>query len=352
MSSPTDNPDPIEVAPKPWRRWLPLAIVAAIAGIIAIIAIVSAGDDDTNGDTANSVDESVAPSGSPATSDTSTGAVTTGALSTSVSDTGDPTSSSASTNLADSSPAATDSPASSVATDSPTSSVATDSPASSVATGSPTSSVATPTGTAASSPIDLGRAADFALLGNTAVASTGPTTVTGYIGVSNGPTPSLSSAANPAGLIIVSAQTARQAQLAVDDAIAELDGLAETELPAADLVTQIGPGTYSSATLGVTGTVTLDAGGDPNALFVFESAGTLTVAAASQIVLDGGARECNVFWRIASTATLGSGSTFVGTLIADDSITAASGADVAGRLIARNGAVTLDSDSIAIPTCA
>lgn len=154
------------------------------------------------------------------------------------------------------------------------------------------------------------------------------------------------------GLIIASAQTARQVQLAIDEAVFELDGLTPTEMPAVELGAQIGPGTYSSATLSVSGTVTLDAGGDPNALFVFESAGTLTVAEGSEIVIEGGALACNVYWRIASSATLGSGSTFVGTLIADDSITAASGVDIVGRLIARNGAVTLDSDSNGIPDCA
>lgn len=83
-----------------------------------------------------------------------------------------------------------------------------------------------------------------------------------------------------------------------------MDGLTPTELPAADLAAQIGPGTYSSATLSVSGTVTLDAGGDPNALFMFESAGASTVADASRIVLEGGAEACNVYWRIGSSATL------------------------------------------------
>lgn len=335
MTSPPENSDSTNVAPKPWKRWLPFAVVAALAGVIAIIAIASAGDDDTtssdttiSGDTTNSVDgsvgESVAPSGSAATLDTSTEPATTAASATSVSGTGGPTSSTASTNPAESSPAATE---------------------------LPTSSVAAPPGGAPSSPINLGRAADFALLGNTRVESTAPTTVTGQIGASNGPTPSFSPTGNPSGVIIVSAQTAQRAQGDVDDAISELDGLTPTELPAAELTAQIGPGTYSSATLSVTGTVTLDAGGDPNALFVFESADTLTVDAASEIVLEGGALACNVYWRIGSTATLGKGSTFVGTLISDDSITAESDVAIVGRLIARNGAVTLDGDSVGIPDC-
>ena len=94
----------------------------------------------------------------------------------------------------------------------------------------------------------------------------------------------------------------------------------------------VGPGVHGSPNLDVIGTVTLDGGGDPNALFVFESAGALTVADASQIVLAGGAQACNVYWRVAGSATLGSGSTFVGTVIADDAIAAANGTDVVGRL--------------------
>jgi hypothetical protein len=313
--------------------------VAAIAGIIAIIiAVASGGDDGTKSGTATTVGGSVAPNGSGATIDTSTGPVTTGASSTgSASSTGGPTSSSASANPSDSSP---------VATGSPTSAGATTPPA--TASGGGTTPPAT-----ASSAINLGSAANFAVLGNTAVISTGPTKLTGQIGASNGPATGLSAADSSTGIIIVDSLTASQAQVAADEAVSELDGLTPTKLPSADLATQrIGPGTYSSATLGVSGTVTLDAGGDPNALFVFESASTLTVAAAGRIVLDGGAQACNVYWRTGSSATLESGSTFVGTVIADESITAASGSDVVGRFIARNGAVTLDSDSIAIPTCA
>lgn len=97
--------------------------------------------------------------------------------------------------------------------------------------------------------------------------------------------------------------------------------------------------------------MTLDAGGDPNALFVFESASTLSVAPGSRIVLQGGAQECNVYWRLGASATLGSDSTFVGMVIADGSI-ASSGSNVVGRLIARAGAVTLDAASITVSRCA
>jgi hypothetical protein len=97
--------------------------------------------------------------------------------------------------------------------------------------------------------------------------------------------------------------------------------------------------------------VTLDAGGDPNARFVFESGSTLEVAAASEIVLAGGAQACNVLWRVGGSATFRSGASFAGVVIANDSITAANGAAFAGRLMALNGAVTLDTNTIDVGTC-
>jgi hypothetical protein len=229
-----------------------------------------------------------------------------------------------------------------------------------VATGAPTSSVgATTPGDATTpppggaTPIDLGSATDFALLGNTAVSSTGPSVVTGQVGASNGRPAGFSPGGTPSGIIIVDSETARQAQVAVDGAVAQLDGLPPTDLPASELGAQtIVPGTYRAANLGVSGTVTLDGGGDPNAVFVFESPGTLTIGDGSQITVTGGARACNVFWRLGSSASLGSDSVVVGTVIADDSIAAASGSTVDGRLIARNGAVTVNTSSIVVSSCA
>lgn len=330
---------PTESVAKPRRRWIPVTIAAvAVVGIIVAIAAVSGDDESATGDTTNSVvgsDDSTADtavdgsvvSGGSTDAGTTAGLGTSEASSTSEAVVGGATTSSASTAPADSSPVATESTESSIA---------------------PT----VPPGTAAPG-IDLGRAELFAALGNTGVQSTGPTTVTGQIGASNGAVGGFSSAANPSGLIIVSSQAAFQAQLDVDEAVAELDSREPTDLPAGELGAQtFGPGTYSSATLDVSGTVTLDGGGDPNAVFVFESPGTLTVADGSQIVLRGSAQACNVYWRLNSSATLGGNSIFVGTVIADDSVATADGSNVDGRLIARNGAVTLNASSIAVSTCA
>jgi LPXTG-motif cell wall-anchored protein len=99
-------------------------------------------------------------------------------------------------------------------------------------------------------------------------------------------------------------------------------------------------------TLGLTGTVTLDAQGDPNAVFIFQTASTLITASASVVALTNGANPCNVFWQVTSSATLGTNSVFVGTILALTSVTAATTASINGRLLARNAEVTLDSNTI------
>ena len=112
------------------------------------------------------------------------------------------------------------------------------------------------------------------------------------------------------------------------------------------------PGTYNSASsLGLTGALTLNGGGNPNALFVFQAGSTLITASASSVNLINGAQACNVFWQVGSSATLGTGSTFRGTILALTSITVTTGTTINGRVLARNGAVTLDTDTITTPTC-
>lgn len=113
------------------------------------------------------------------------------------------------------------------------------------------------------------------------------------------------------------------------------------------------PGVYNSATaLGLTGTLTLDAEGDPNAVFIFQAGSELTTASSSSIVLLDGAQACNVFWQVGTLATFGTSSQFVGHVLALDSITATTGATFNGQLLARNGTVTLDTNTIVNDSCA
>lgn len=113
----------------------------------------------------------------------------------------------------------------------------------------------------------------------------------------------------------------------------------------------LAPGTYSAGAMGLSGTVTLDGQGDPNAVFIFQAASTLITGSSSKVALIGGAQACNVFWQVTSSATLGTNSTFVGTVMALTSATVQTGATVQGRILARNGGVTLDDNTITVPTC-
>ena len=110
------------------------------------------------------------------------------------------------------------------------------------------------------------------------------------------------------------------------------------------------PGVYNSAagTFGITGTLTLDAQGDPNAVFIFQAASTLITAGSSNVVLINGAQAANVFWQVGSSATLGTSSHLEGTILALTSITATTSATVNGQLLARNGAVTLDTNTVTV----
>jgi hypothetical protein len=112
------------------------------------------------------------------------------------------------------------------------------------------------------------------------------------------------------------------------------------------------PGVYDSAagTFGITGTLTLDAQGDPNAVFIFKAASTLTTASASNVSLVNGAQASNVFWLVGSSATLGTSSTLQGSILALTSITVTTGTTINGRALARNGAVTLHTDTITAPS--
>lgn len=114
--------------------------------------------------------------------------------------------------------------------------------------------------------------------------------------------------------------------------------------------TTLGPGVYNSTagTFTITGTFILDAGGNPNAIFIFQAASTLITDINSRVVLINGAQACNCFWQVGSSATLGSNSLLVGTVMALSSITMSSAARINGRLLAYNGAVSLDTNSVVI----
>ena len=125
-------------------------------------------------------------------------------------------------------------------------------------------------------------------------------------------------------------------------------GRSSTATVAADLAGEtLTPGVYTSASsLGLSGQLTLDAQGNPNAVFIFQAGSSLIVGSGSQVNLIGGAQACNVFWQVGSSATIGTSSAFVGNILALTSITMTTGATLQGSALARNGAVTLDTNTI------
>ena len=209
---------------------------------------------------------------------------------------------------------------------------------------------------AAAAPVDLGTAGSFGVLAGQTVTNTGPSTVIGDLGVS----PGTAVTGFPPGIVfngtIHSADgVANGAQSDLTTAYNDAAGRSPTaNVPAFIGAGQtLAPGVYkASSSLDVGGSLTLDAGGDPNAVFIFQAPSTLITDSASSVTLTNGAQACNVFWQVGSSATLGTNSAFTGTVLALTSISVQTGDTIEGRALARNGAVTLDDDTIVVPTCA
>ena len=212
-----------------------------------------------------------------------------------------------------------------------------------------------PTASAQSqSQVGLGTATSFAVLAGTTVTNTGPSVISGNLGVS----PGNAVTGFPPGLVINGTQHAGNAVAlqAQSDLVTGYDDAAG-RTPATTVSSDLGgqtlaPGVYNSASaLGLTGTVTLDAQGDPDAVFIFQAGSTLITASSSTVALIGGAQACNVFWQVGSSATLGTNTTFVGSILALTSASVQTGTTVAGRVLARNGQVSLDTNTVTQSAC-
>jgi hypothetical protein len=207
---------------------------------------------------------------------------------------------------------------------------------------------------AAQPTINLGSATSYGVLAGTTVTNTGATTVSGNLGVD----PGSAVTGFPPGTVINGVKEeadalALQAQAGLTAAFIDAAG----RTPATAEPYQIGgqslvPGIYKDASaMHLTGTVTLNAEGDSSAVFIFQVGSSLITASDATVSLIGGTQPCNVFWQVGSSAVLGTGTHFVGTVMALTSITAATHATVRGRLLARNGEVSLASNTITAPTC-
>jgi len=199
----------------------------------------------------------------------------------------------------------------------------------------------------------LGRAGSFAVLGGSTVTNTGATAITGDLGVSS---PGVSVTGFPPGTQARGVQhvgdpAANQAQADAQSAYAALAGMTcTTALTGQDLGGKaLAPGVYcftSSAEL--TGQLVLDGRGNSKGVWVFQIASTLTSATNSSVVMRKGGRAGNVYWQVGSGATLGTGTAFIGNVLAYSSITMNTAANLSGRALARQ-AVTMDSNNMRVP---
>ncbi len=200
--------------------------------------------------------------------------------------------------------------------------------------------------------VNLGTASSFGVLAGTVVTNAGSTIINGDLGVSPGTTVTGFPPGTVNGSLYIGNTTlADQAQTDLAVAYGLVAGQAATQTGVTTLadVTLL-PGVYNSAAaIGITGTLTLDGNGATNPVFIFQMGSTLTTGVGSQIVLIGGARPENIFWQVGSSATLGDSSLFAGTILADASITVTTDAMIDGRLLALNGAISLDTDTINVP---
>ena len=207
----------------------------------------------------------------------------------------------------------------------------------------------------AQAPVFLGAADDFGVLGASTVTNTGLTEVTGDVGVSPGTAVTGFPPGIVNGTIYSAGAVAAQAQSDLTAAYNDAEGRAcQVDLTGQDLGGMtLTDGVYCfSSSVGLTGTLTLDAQGDPNAVFIFQIGSTLTTASASSVNLINGAQSCMVVWQVGSSATLGTTTAFSGNVLALTSNTATTGVTVDGRLLAQNGAVTLDSNTVTRAQCA
>jgi hypothetical protein len=202
--------------------------------------------------------------------------------------------------------------------------------------------------TAVSGP-SLGTAGYFAVLGSSTVTNTGATNLTGDLGVSPGTAVTGFPPGTTTGTIHGGDSIALQAQHDASVAYTNTAGQPCTNnLTGQDLGGKIlTPGVYCFASSAfLTGQLTLDGQGNANSVFIFQMGSTLITASSASVILINGAKPCNIFWQVGSSATLGTYTSFAGNILALASITVTTGTTSNGSLYALNGAVTLDTNQV------
>jgi hypothetical protein len=214
--------------------------------------------------------------------------------------------------------------------------------------------LATPSLALAATQPNLGTAGSFAVLAGSTVTNTGPTVITGDLGVS----PGTAVTGFPPGTVVGAQHNADAVALKAKTDLVTGYNDAAGQTPFVDKTGQnlggqnLTPGIYRfSSSAQLTGTLTLNGQGNSNTVFIFQIGSMLTTASNSSVVLMNGAQPCGIWWQVGSSATLGTGTKFQGNLLALTSISLTTGADIMpGRALARNGAVTLDTNHITKPT--
>lgn len=209
---------------------------------------------------------------------------------------------------------------------------------------------------AAITAVNLGAASDFAVLAGAGITFAGAVDsipITGDIG--SYPTLSITGFEN---VVLNGTNHAGDAvtQLAKDDLnAAYLDASSRTPTTIYGPIFDLGgltlsPGVYQDpSSFTITGNLTLNALGDFNAVWIFQTGSTLIASTGSQVILTGGARAENVFWQVGSSATINTGSNFSGSVMALESITMNADSILDGRLLALNGAVTMGANTMIAP---
>ena len=199
----------------------------------------------------------------------------------------------------------------------------------------------------------LGNAQSFAVLAASAITNTGATALNGDVGISPNTLSSITgfeSVVQLNGTVHGADAVAQVAQTALTAAYVDLAGRTCTKPVNTAITGILTPGVYCYSTSVTTGTsIILDAGGNPDAEFVFQIGSTLDTPAGATVSLINGASPCNVYWQVGTSATLGANNFFAGNILAQASITVGTGTSISGRALARTAAVTLAANAINAP---